>query len=141
MLYDITNSLNPKRGMSPVAATTDDTAYVSQILDCQGLYGAMFVLLTGSIADVDATFTVLVQHGDVSNLSDAVAVPDDELNGTEALATPLFSSDDKCFKIGYRGNKRYVRVTVTPAANTGNIFMAGTWITQPLIVPAVNPPN
>ena len=77
----------------------------------------MFAIATGSIADADATFTVLVEDGDNSALSDAAAVADAELNGTEALAAFQFDDDNETRKIGYIGNKRYVRLTITPAAN------------------------
>ncbi|MCI0349388.1 MAG: hypothetical protein L0Z53_08180 [Acidobacteriales bacterium] len=125
---DFHNNLLCSRGMSPVAATTDNTAYVSEIIDTANVAATEFVGLTGSIADADVTFTVLVEHGDVSSLSDAAAVPDADLLGTEASAAPLFSSDNKTFKIGYLGSKRYARVTVTPAANSGNIFLCGVWL-------------
>ena len=127
-MRDLHNNIAPKRGISPAAAVTDNTAFVSQILDMAGYEAAEFIVLTGSIADADTTIACLVEHGDVSNLSDAAAVPDAQLLGLETQAGPIFSDDDKVFKIGYIGNKRYVRVTFTPAANTGNIFLAGVWI-------------
>ncbi len=140
-MFDITNNINPKRGLSPVAAAAaDNTPLVSQILDTQGLYGCMFVILAGTLADADATFTVAVDHGDAANLSDAAAVPADQLNGTTALAGFTFANDDACRKIGYVGPKRYVRVTVTPVNNTGAAPIAGVWITKPLTAPAANPP-
>lgn len=140
-MRDIISHIDAKRGISPAAAVTDNTAFVSQIVDRLGFDSVAFLLLMGAIADVDVTFTVLVEHGEESNLSDAAAVPDDMLNGTEALATPLFGSDDKVFKIGYVGDKRYVRVTLTPAANTGNIFAAGAWILgHANLRPTANPP-
>jgi hypothetical protein len=139
-MRDLANNLDFKRGLSPVAAVTDNTAFVSQILDTKGLEGACFVILTGSLADADATFTTLVEDGDVSNLSDNAAVDDAFLTGTEALASFDFSKDDKVFKIGYVGPKRYVRVTITPGANTGNVFIAGVWVCDPLTLPASNPP-
>ena len=138
MMLDLHNNIKASRGMSPVAATTDNTAYVSQILDTAGFGSAEFVGILGSIADADVTFTVLVEHGDQSNLSDAAAVDDAYLLGTEAGtvtagaavsgAAPGFADDNKTFKFGYKGPKRYVRVTVTPASNSGNIFLAGVWI-------------
>lgn len=140
-MRDIISHLDFKRGISPAAAVTDNTAFVSQILDRIGYESAAFVLLMGAIADTDATFTVLMEHGDAADLSDAVAVADDMLNGTETLATPLFSSDDKVFKLGYVGGKRYVRVTVTPAGNSGNVFAAGAWVLgRPNLGPTPNPP-
>lgn len=138
---DLHNNVNFKRGISPAAATTDNTAFVSQIVDTQG-YGAVeFLILTGSLADVDATFTTLFEHGDAANLSDAATPTVYELLGTAALASFLFSDDDKVFKIGYVGAKRYCRVTITPAANSGNAFVAGAWVLgEPILAPTVNPP-
>lgn len=140
-MRDIISHLEFKRGISPAAAVTDNTAYVSQIVDRLGYESVAFALIMGAIADADATFTTLMEHGEVANLSDAAAVPDDMLNGTEVLATPLFGSDDKVFKLGYTGGKRYVRVTLTPAANSGNIFAAGLWILgRANLSPTPNPP-
>lgn len=126
--YDLHNYIKASRGLSPVAATTDNTAYVSEIIDTAGALATEFVWLAGSIADADVTFTLLVEDGDDSGLSDNAAVADAQLLGTEANGKPLLSSDNKVGKIGYIGNKRYVRVTITPASNSGNIFLAGVWV-------------
>lgn len=139
-MRDLANNLDFKRGLSPVAAVGDNTPFVSQILDTKGLMGAVFVILTGSLADADATFTTLVEDGDAADLADHVAVDDAFLTGTEVLASFDFSKDDKVFKIGYVGPKRYVRVTITPAANGGNAFIAGVWVVAPQSLPAANPP-
>ena len=117
-------NIQTRRALSPVAAVTDDTAYVSEIIDMQGYESMMFVLLIGEIADVDATFVVLLEEGDDSGLSDAADVADSDMVGSEALATFLFSDDDKTEKLEYHGQKRYVRLTVTPAANGGDLFLA-----------------
>ena len=83
-----------------------------------------------------------MEHGDQSDLSDAAAVTDDMLLGTEVLAGFQFDDDNECRKIGYVGIKRYVRVTVTPANNgAGNIFMAAIWLLGfPRNLPTANPP-
>ena len=135
MLLDLHNNVKFSRALSPVAATTDNTAYVSQILDTNGFLSNEFIGIAGSLADADVTFTVLVEDGDNSGLSDNAAVSDEYLLGTEAGtvtsgaastgAAPGYADDNKTFKIGYTGPKRYVRVTITPAANSGNIFLAG----------------
>ncbi|TGQ19317.1 hypothetical protein [Mesorhizobium sp. M00.F.Ca.ET.217.01.1.1] len=140
--FDLHNHINPKRGISPVAAAqTDNTAIVSQIVDTLGYGSVEFLILTGSLADADATFTVLVEHGDQSNLSDAATPSAGELLGTAALASFTFADDDKVFKIGYVGSKRYVRVTITPANNTGNACVAGVWLLgHAVLQPTSNPP-
>jgi hypothetical protein len=138
---DLHNSIHVKRGISPAAAIADNTPFVSQIVDTAGYESAEFVILTGALADADATFAVLVEDGDVANLSDAAAVADAQLLGTEAQAGFTFADDDKVFKIGYRGPKRYARVTITPANNLGNAFVAGVWILgNPRSAPTSNPP-
>lgn len=140
MTNDLHNNLDFKRAISPVSVA-DNTAQVSQIIDRVGYGSLEFVIATGALTDADATFTVLVQHGNQSNLSDAADVPDEELLGTEALAGFAFSDDDKVRKIGYRGIKRYVRLTVTPVNNaSGALLSAVAVLGSPALVPTANPP-
>ena len=138
MPRDLSSVIKCTRAMSPVITNTGNTAVVSAIVDTQNFDSTTFVGVTGSIADADVTFTVLVEDGDVSSLSDNAAVDDAYLIGVEAGtvtagaavsgAAPGFADDNKTFKIGYKGFKRYVRVTVTPAANSGDIYLAAIWI-------------
>lgn len=123
-MRDLANHIEVRRAISPAAATADNTPFVSQILSVAGFSSVMFAIALGAIADADATFTVLVEHGDQANLSDAAAVPDTQLTGTEAAAGFKFDDDNKVRKIGYVGSKAYVRLTVTPVNNTGNVFLS-----------------
>lgn len=128
-MRDMTTGVQVKRAISPVSVA-DTTAAVSQIIDRQGYQSLTFLIATGSIADADATFAVLVEHGDAANLSDAAAVADEmllsQLNGTapETAAAFNFGDDDEVRKIGYVGDKRYVRLTITPAANASAALFA-----------------
>jgi hypothetical protein len=142
MRRDLHNNIHVKRGLSPVAAGTNNTAYVSEIIDTAGYGSVEFILAIGANTDADATFTVLVEHGDNNALSDNAAVADEYLLGAEALASFAYNDDNEVRKIGYIGTKRYVRVTVTPANNdSGNIFMAGVWVLgHPVNMPTINPP-
>lgn len=114
---------NPQVAIAPVVAT-DNTALVSNIIDCQGYNGLSFVIMTGTLADADATFAVTMEHGDAANLSDTAAVTSSDLAGTLANAGFTFAADNACRKVGYIGAKRYVRLTVTPTGNTGNAPIA-----------------
>ena len=127
MQFDLHSNIDVKRAISPVVVT-DNTAQVSQILDMQGAAAAELLIAAGTLADADATFTVLMEHGDAANLSDAAAVPDKDLLGSETLASFQFDDDDEVRKIGYRGSKRYVRATITPANNTGNAPISAVWV-------------
>lgn len=126
-MYDLHNDVKYSRAISPAAAVTDNTAYVSQILDTANFQDNELILQVGALADADATFTVLMEEGDQSNLSDNSAVADADLLGTEAGASFQFDDDNETRKIGYIGKKRYIRATVTPANNSGNAFLSGTW--------------
>lgn len=126
-MRDLFNKVKLKRLISP-QNETGTTALVSQIIDRQGFEAVLFALLTGSLADSNATFAVLVEHGDDSALGDAAAVSDEDLFGTEALAGFQYDDDNECRKIGYKGTKRYLRVTVTPAGNSGDAYIAGVAI-------------
>lgn len=141
-MRDLANNIYPKRGLSPKAATTDNTAYVSEIVDRLGFDSVTWLTLIGANTDANATFAVLFEDGEVANLSDAAPVDDKYLIGTEVLAAFDFSHDNQIRKIGYTGPKRYCRVTITPAGNdAGNIFIAGAWILgHPRYAPTANPP-
>ncbi len=139
-MQDLHNNIDVKRVISPVSVA-DNTAQVGQIIDRQGFNALEYVIAAGSLADADATFTVLLEEGDVANLSDAAAVADADLLGTEALASFTFASDDKVFKLGYKGNKRYTRLTITPAANASAALLAAVAVLgSPAIAPTANPP-
>ena len=127
MKLDLASNIKASRGISPAAASTDNTAFVSQIIDTAAFGSCVFLGQLGALADADTTLTVLVEDGNNAALSDAAAVDDAFLVGVEAMGLQ-FDSDNKTFKIGYIGPKRYVRVTITPANNTGNIFLAGIWV-------------
>lgn len=110
-----------------VSAASDNTAVVSPIVDRLGFDSLTFFIVTGTLVDADATFTVLVEDSDASNMTPATAVADGDLVPADpaSTATPeeqasfTFAADGAERKIGYRGTKRYVRLTVTPANNTG----------------------
>jgi hypothetical protein len=122
---DTAHSITVKPLFNPVAATVDNTAWVSQIIDTNGYEALTLAFQTGTLADADATFTTTITHGDVANLSDGAAVAASDLTDALSTANFDFSFDNSAKKIGYIGQKRYVQVTVTPANNTGNVFLAG----------------
>lgn len=140
-MRDLMNNIHPLRVISPQAATTDNTAFVGAIIDRQGYNSLTYVIVTGTEADADVTTTVLLEHGDQANLSDAAAVPDAQLLGTEALAAFTFADDNETRKLGYIGSKRYTRLTITPANNAGNFFVAAVAVLgHPNLAPTPNPP-
>lgn len=138
-MRDLMNNINVKPVIAP-AVVTDNTAQVGTAVDSLGYDSVTYVIQTGTLADADATFTALLQESDLSG-SGYTDVADVDLIGTEALASFIFSDDAKCFKIGYKGAKRYTKLTVTPASNTGNAPLSAIAILgHPMSAPTSNPP-
>lgn len=121
---DLLRNVEFRQALAPAAAVTDNTAQVSNIITMQGFKVCTFVVNIGNVADADATTTFLLEDGDDSSLSDNAAVGDDQLHGTEAGADFIFSDDNEVHAIGYHGIKKYCRLTITPAGNTGNLFVS-----------------
>lgn len=140
MMYDAISDLGLAVAFEPKAAVTDNTAFVSSILDCAHKTHVALIMITGTNADADTTYTVLLEESDAANMSGAVAVADGDMNGTEVLAAWNFADDFEPRKLGYKGTKRYIRATVTPANNTGNAFLAGVWAFKDNLGAEPNPP-
>jgi hypothetical protein len=124
-MQDLHSFIYPLAVIPPVSVS-NNTAQVGSVVDLAsvlnvagnsvgGFDGLEFITNIGSVADADATFTVLVEDSD-DNIT-FTAVSDDFLIGTEAEASFRYDSDNTCKRIGYIGSKRYVRYTITPANN------------------------
>lgn len=137
---DLFSNINLKRGISPYDHATGDAAVTSEIIDMQGNAALVFAIATGSLADADATFTALLEESDDAAMSGKNTVAAGDMLGTAALASFIFSDDNKCFKIGYKGVKRYVTLTLTPANNTGAALICVIAILCQRLKPAANPP-
>lgn len=138
-MKDLFNNITVARAIAPVSVA-DNTAQVGAIIDRQGFNSLTFAIALGSLADADATFAVTIDHGDNAALSDAASVPAGDLLGAAALAGFTFADDNLTRKIGYRGSKRYVRLTITPANNTGAALLAAVAIlSHPHTAPTSNP--
>lgn len=105
------------------AANTDlgTTPLVGSIIDRLGFESLTYAIITGTLSDVNATYAVLLEESDDSGMSGANAVADADLIGTEAAAGFQYDDDGETRKLGYVGNKRYTRLTITPTgADSGN---------------------
>jgi hypothetical protein len=142
-MRDLMNNVHVVNAIPPVAARTDNTAIVSSIIDVRDFDSCMFAISVGANTDVNATFAVLLEESDASNMSGQNAVADADLNGLESLAGFQFDDDNETRKLGYRGSKRYIRLTITPTGNdSGNIFVAAVAILgRAYILPTANPPQ
>lgn len=143
-MRDMMNQIHTTYLFAPIAAQTNsNTARTSAIIDLRGYDSCTLVLINGTNTDADATFAVEVAESDDSGMSGGAPVADADLIGTEILAGFTFADDNETRKIGYKGSKRYVQVTVTPTGNnSGDWFLAGVAILgHPAQAPTANPPQ
>lgn len=142
--FDLHNRIHTVPAIPPaIGVTNANTAYVSSIIDTRGYGSCEFVILSGTETDANATFAVTMDEGDAANLSDASAVAAADLLGSYALANFQFDDDNETRKIGYVGNKRYVRLTVTPSGNDAGVaYVAAVAILgNANLGPTANPPQ
>jgi len=139
-MRDAFNNIHPITCIAPVVIG-DDTASVGAIIDRQGFDSLTYVIATGTLADIDATFAILLEESDDSGMSGAAAVADSNLLGTESLAAFTFTHDGETRKLGYLGDKRYTRLTLTPSNNSGSAPVSVVAILGwPSVAATANPP-
>lgn len=121
MMRDLASNITFRPVIVPAAnANLGTTPLVGTVIDRLGFNSLVYGIITGTLSDADATYTVLLEESDLSG-SGFTAVDDAYLTGTEAAAGFNFGDDGETRKLGYRGTKRYSRLTITPAAaDSGN---------------------
>jgi hypothetical protein len=116
MPKDMYNSINAAPTLSPAARTANANGVG---VDLQGFEGALVLIQTGVITDGTHAFEVQESDDNVT----FTAVADADLQGTEPSVGA--TDDDKVYRIGYVGTKRYVRVVSTASGTTtGGIYGA-----------------
>lgn len=113
---DIYSRVDEALSLVPAArtATANGTG-----VDTAGYESAMVVVSTGTITD--GTHTIEVQES--ADNATFTAVADADLQGTEPAI--VAADDNKIFRIGYKGSKRYLRAVVTVSgATTGGVYGA-----------------
>ena len=133
--HDIHNEIYPTVALNTAAISSNITTIGTNIIDTQGFGALEFVQQVG--ARTDGTFTIALEHGDAANLSDAAAPDASDLLGT--LAATAISTANTVKRIGYVGNKRYVRAnvvstSVTTGATVGVLAIRG----RPTLAPATS---
>lgn len=119
---DMHNNILQKPALNPQAIATDTTT-AGVIIDTQGFESVEFIIQSATITD--GTYTPLIEEGDASDLSDASAVADADLLGTEAAAAFAAADDNEAKRVGYKGQKRYVRLSLVSAGtSTGGTLAA-----------------
>lgn len=127
MLVDEYSGKKNVTAITPQTQTNLDTAIVGPIIDTNGFGSVDFAILYGTMTDADVTVAITLAESADSGMSGSNAVAAADLIGTLAAASLTFADDNKCAKLGYKGSKRYLRMTATPTGNnSGALPIAAT---------------
>jgi hypothetical protein len=139
-MKDLMSVIDVKPAIKPVSVS-DNTAQVGQVIDRRGFAGVTYLIATGSIAAAAAAFAVKLEESDSADMTGAADVDAADLIGTTALAGFATGDGTKCRKLGYKGAKRYTRLTITPSGNdAAALFSAVAVLHCPDLAPTANPP-
>jgi hypothetical protein len=121
-MRDLANNIAVRPVIAPAANNNlGTTPLVGTVIDRLGFESLSYAIITGALTDVNATYAVLLEESDAANMDPANAVADADLIGTEEAAGFTFANDGVTKKLGYVGNKRYTRLTITPTgADSGD---------------------
>lgn len=125
-MHDLVNNIGIEQSLMP--QTIQASALNTSDIDTQGAEALAVVLLVGDIADTlssSVRIDVKIEHAD----DDGTGSPDsytdcvdaDVLNFTglssgQFLSIDTSGEEQKRYMIGYRGGKRFVKVTATPVS-------------------------
>jgi hypothetical protein len=114
---DLRSNILPKAAINPITVSNNDNT-VGVAIDTLNYGSVTFLVQTGTIADTDATFTV----GVIECAYDNCLAAGDNSAATSVIgsASFTFAGDNAVTSIGVNPSKRYNKVFVTPANNTGS---------------------
>lgn len=124
MEKDLRSIIHPEVAVDLTSKTGANTTTVGNIIDTDGFDGVDFIIRADNLQS--GLITPLLEDGDNSALSDAVAVDDAYIIGADGVETGQEAAAaldaDGVSHIGYVGKKRYVRLSlVSTLGPTGDI--------------------
>lgn len=127
-MRDSVNNLSFQIAIPPEVSTSN-TAIVGNWINTSGFNSLSFSIFSGAMSGTP-TFSLEVDEADASDYSDSAAVASTDLlsrvEGVDAETTADndLGAGNSITKIGYIGNKQYVRIKLTPASNTSTALAA-----------------
>lgn len=135
-MKDSHSGMKALRAISPVALGTTGTGKTSVVIDRAGYEGVEFIYGVGAVTATNGTVTPIVKECATSNGS-FTSVADADLLGTEAAVAAAATrtsgvSKNVTKRVGYRGNKRYLTISLINTVSAGIIGHADAILTNPL---------
>lgn len=118
-------------GVAPALAPAVHTAAATTpALDLRNFGSVVYAVSTGAIVG-DGDFGVVLQHSDTATAGDFVDVPS-ALTDSNAPETLEAASG---YKLGYKGGKRFVRLSLTKEGGTSIAASATAILGHPAVAP------
>jgi hypothetical protein len=111
---DLKNNIGVARSLGAASQADPSVPINGTGVDLSGYDGALVLIEAGVISGASGTLTFEVQESDDNSSYTAVASGD--LDGTEPVIAA--ANDDQIHLIGYKGIKRYIRVSITAKSGT-----------------------
>jgi hypothetical protein len=134
-MMDLHSNIKVSPAINPGAILTDGTS-TGATIDTKDYGSLEFVVVSGALTD--GTFTCSLWESDDSGMSGETEVTASAslLGSAIVLAGATAAHDNATNRIGYRGNKRYVRIKVVRAStSTGGYLCAIAVQGHPRIAP------
>lgn len=132
-MKDLHNNLKGITALSPRTISSNTTT-VGSIIDLKGFNSVEFFVSSGTLTD--GAYAILLEESDDSGLSGSNTVADENLLGTEAAAGFALADDNLVKKVGYKGSKRYVRLSVvSTSVSSGGPMSAVAVLGHPDLAP------
>jgi hypothetical protein len=128
---DLFNNVDELKALSHQTINTNTTT-AGDIIDTKGFGSIVWVLLSATITD--GVYTVKLEDGDDSGLSDAADVDATLLLGS--LPALILTDDNAVKRVGCISKKRYVRLSlVSTGVTTGGAMGAVALLGHPSVAP------
>lgn len=133
-MQDLHNNIKISPCIDPAVIISGDATKTGATIDTADFGSLEFAIISGALTD--GAYTVTVYESDDSGMSGEAAVGDADLIGTESGASFALANDSQVRKIGYKGNKRYVRIKVVQSSSaTGGYLCAVAIQGHPKVAP------
>ncbi|CAN7481550.1 hypothetical protein [Mesorhizobium sp. LjNodule214] len=119
-MRDLANNIGAVQSVAPAVLTATNT---SAAIDLLGFNSAAVIINTGAIAG-SGNFTPKLQESDTTTSGDFTDIAAADLVGTFPAALAAAS----VYKVGYIGNRRYLRTVLT--LNSGTSIAAGAVVVK-----------
>jgi hypothetical protein len=140
---DLHSNVKQSLAIIPAAIGANATK-AGPIIDRQGYGGVEFVVSYGSVTTTGSIVTAVLKEGDVTGTLTSVA--DADMLGTEALVSLLAGArvagtgKEVSKRLGYKGAKRYVQLSLVQTGTTSvGAVAASAILFNPAVAPVSNP--